>query len=264
MDISGLIDDFQLKLKHGHSSYDLLRVAAHFRRLELEQALYSHLKGMIVDGPFMGMKLLPNAHSSTLCPKLLGTYEAEVQADIIRLSNGVDSFLNIGCAEGYYTTALSLMAGIKRVSGVDINPNSLNAARAMAEINNTSNKCLFISDIQSALQALTGKLLTMIDVDGSELKVIDDLLSCISNGFSEALHILIETDFLPTGESNKLAIIKRFLANGFRLSKEISQNPTKRMSPYATTLTKSFLDLSIYGLEGRPINQSWLIFELLA
>jgi hypothetical protein len=38
---------------------------------------------------------------------MLGTYEKEIQADLMGLAAGARTFLNIGCADGYYTTGLA-------------------------------------------------------------------------------------------------------------------------------------------------------------
>ena len=248
-------------LNEGYSSYDLLRVAAHFRRSELEQDLHSRLNGLVADGPFRGMRCLPSAHASTLSPKLLGTYEREIQNDLMKLAYSIDSFLDVGCAEGYYTTGLSLVPNISKVVGVDINEHSLEAARKMAALNGAAHKCAFKANIEDALAMLTGATLIMIDVDGSEINVLDKIFQCSTENLLRRSSFLIETDYHQNGASNKQDIIDKLQRSGFELTKEIKQDPVQRISAFAAKQTHSYLDLAIYGLEGRPLSQSWLLFN---
>jgi len=147
MNINNIATGFQSLLSNGASTYDLLRIAAHFRRLELEKELYSRLNGIVADGPFKGMSYLPSAHASTLSPKLTGTYEKEIQEDLLTIANKVNSFLDIGCAEGYYTTALALIPSISYVVGVDINNESLRAAQKLADLNKVLEKCFLRQEL---------------------------------------------------------------------------------------------------------------------
>ena len=261
MDINNIASSFQSLLSNGGSTYDLLRIAAHFRRLELEKQLYSHLNGIVADGPFKGMSYLPSAHASTLSPKLTGTYEKEIQDDLLTIANSVNSFLDIGCAEGYYTTGLALMPNISYVVGVDINNESLRAAQILADLNKVSKKCFFTTRIDQAVNRLSGRSLIMIDVDGSEIDVIQNIFACVSEELLRMSYFLIETDYHSSGNSNRNEIINEFQMRGCKVLKEIKQDPSERISTVAQKYTQSFLDLAIYGMEGRPANQSWLIFK---
>jgi methylase of polypeptide subunit release factors len=87
------------------------------------------------------MSCLPSAHASALSPKLTGTYEKEIQDDLLAIANTVNSFLDIGCAEGYYATGLALIPSISCAVGVDINNESLRAAQNLADLNKVSKKC---------------------------------------------------------------------------------------------------------------------------
>ncbi len=66
----------------------------------------------VIDSPFAGMKYPSNFSSgpsrAALAQKLLGCYEKELHAAIFMLmKEKYDVFLNIGCAEGYYTVGLA-------------------------------------------------------------------------------------------------------------------------------------------------------------
>ena len=239
----------------------MLRVAAHFRRLELENNLYSNLNGVIVDGPFKGMSYLPSAHASTLTPKLLGIYEKEIQSDLLAIAKSVDSFLDVGCAEGYYTTGLALLQNIKSVVGIDIKDESLMAASHLAAVNHVNHKTYFTSTIESALKRLVGRTLMMIDVDGSEIEVIKEIFRFTPKELLVSTSFIVETDYHEDGRSNKSEILTEFHSKDFELTKEIEQDPSCRISETSRSYTQSFLDLAILGMEGRPMNQSWLILN---
>ncbi len=246
-------------ISQGCTTYDILRVAAHYRRIELETHLFNTLGGRIAEGPFKGMSYLGQAHASTLSPKLLGTYEQELQDAVMKLSKYYDHFLDIGCAEGYYTTGMALQANIRSVIGIDINPESLTAARQLAKLNNIESKCKFTEDLISAAKNLNKNSLVMIDVDGAELKAIDDLFCYSSIDTIQTCCFIIETDYNLDRSSNKDRIIETMVNKGFKLDANIKQSNEKRLSKIAEGLTRSFLDLAIYSMEGRPSDQSWLI-----
>jgi len=94
----------------------------------------------------------------------------------------------------------------------------------------------------------------MIDVDGSEIDVIRSIFTCDNEETLKQSYFFIETDYDSSGNSNRNSIIDEFGIRGFRMRKEIKQNPLERISCIAQKYTQSFLDLAIYGMEGRPAN----------
>jgi len=139
----------------------------------------------------------------------------------MKLAYSTDSFLDVGCAEGYYTTGLSLIPNISKVVGVGINENSLEAARKMATLNEVAHKCAFKTNVEVALAMLTGSTLVMIDVDGSEINVLDKIFTCSTDDLLRRSSFLIETDYHQNGASNKQDIIDKLQQSGFELAKEI-------------------------------------------
>jgi len=263
MDLNSIARAMEAMIDDGASTYDVLRLAVHFRRQEMEATLFSHLNGFVDDGPFKGMSYLPYSHGSTLLPKLLGSYEKELQEDITQIASTVENFLDIGCAEGYYTTGIALMPGIKRVYGVDINREALESASAMAGLNSVGHKCSFFENIEEALSDITGKTMILIDVDGNEVETISRLGSSMDGIILRNAKIIVETDFTSDRRkySNKAQIIEAMNKIGFIPIKEIYQDPTKRISKAARKYTESFMDLVIQGFEGRRLNQSWILFN---
>ena len=79
-----------------------------------------------MDGSFKGVMHAEKAFGSTLSPKITGTYEAELVHEIIPILPGKSCFLDIGCAEGYYTTGVAVKSDILEVIVVDIDAAALN------------------------------------------------------------------------------------------------------------------------------------------
>ena len=253
-------NDKILKLfSQGLTSRQLLVLAAHHRRLELEKNLCAKTNRTIISGIFKGVKHTGEAHGSTLCPKILGSYEKEIAQELHKICKGKDSFIDIGCAEGYYTTGVAKTTDIDTVIGIDISDPALIQARKSAAINGVIHKCQFFSEIKPATKLIKGNTLIMIDVDGSEIPVITELMSTLDTSQKRVTELLIETDFHSDGRSNENEIAGELIKYGFSITKTIEQSIHHRFSDTSRQLTTSLLDQVIYGLEGRPSNQKWLI-----
>lgn len=255
-----LVPELQRLLAAGASSHDLLVVAAHFRRMELERWLWRHLHGQIAAGPFRGLLYPQQAHGSTLAPKMLGTYEKEIQSDLMGFAADARTFLNIGCAEGYYTTGLAARADLQQVVGVDVDQRALQAAIANAQLNGVNHQCQFTADLQTAIGWLERLDLVLIDVDGAELDVLARLFAaCKEQALSKAT-LIIETDFHADQHSNRAEIIASLVEHGFQIQAERKQSIHNRFSDVPDlNLPRNFFDQCLLGLEGRPGDQSWLI-----
>ena len=258
----GTYEALQL-IRKGLSAKDLLTIAVNFRRLQLEGSLRNRFNRKIVDGPFKGCIHPGEAHGSSLCPKLIGTYEKEISQDLLDLAVGKDCFIDIGCAEGYYTTGIGSVTDIPLILGIDINEKALEQARKASALNGISSKTQFSSDLLDAARLVKGKSLVMIDVEGSEVDVIDELFSSLSSAQSALVELIVETDFYPDGSSNAEEIVRALGRRNFVVTKVIKQSIADRFSSLSESLSASYLDLFIYGLEGRPIDQRWLIAKPL-
>ena len=259
MDLNEANIQIKSLLDSGLTTRDLLRLAAHHRRIDLERDLCARTRNRIVGGFFKEVVHPGEAHASTLCPKILGTYEKEIVEDLKYLCQGKDCFVDIGCAEGYYTTGVGAATPIPLIIGVDISETAIGKAKESAKLNNIDNKCRFSTDLSSAVCMMKGKALVMIDVDSSEVPVIQQLFNLLPVTQRHDLELIIETDFNADSTCNEAEIIEELEKHQFRVIKRIHQNVANRFSLASEKLTKSFLDRVIYGLEGRPSDQKWLI-----
>lgn len=132
----------------------------------------------------------------------------------------------------------------------------------MAGLNGVGHKCNFYERLQDATSQIDGKVLILIDVDGSEIDIISRLASSMNSNILNNAKIIVETDFRSDRlKSNKLEIIEALDKIGFTPIKEVLQDPTLRISKASMKYTQSFLGLVIQGMEGRRLNQSWLLFK---
>lgn len=83
---------------------------------EAEPIIWAAASGLVMSGPFKGLQYVRQAVCSSLCPKLLGTYELELYPAIDAL---IDSrprnIIIIGAAEGYYACGLAMRLPEARV-----------------------------------------------------------------------------------------------------------------------------------------------------
>jgi 2-polyprenyl-3-methyl-5-hydroxy-6-metoxy-1,4-benzoquinol methylase len=75
---------------------------------------------VVLDGPFAGMRYVPQAAGSSLLPKLLGCYEAELHPTLTSVfSLNYRQVVDVGCAEGYYAVGLATRILEARVFAFD-------------------------------------------------------------------------------------------------------------------------------------------------
>jgi len=108
--------------------------------MEIQTELFPDLT--VINGPFKKLRY-PSAQSvgSTLLPKLLGTYESELQPTLSRmLDNRYATVVDIGCAEGYYAIGAAMRLPNARVYAFDINPKARQLCAEMARLNCVSDR----------------------------------------------------------------------------------------------------------------------------
>jgi len=132
----------------------------------------------VLCGPFQGLIYGDTSFGSTHLPKLLGTYEKELSglfaAENLRC---YDTFINLGCAEGYYTNgighALKKRAGQKmaRVTGIDLNTAALAESKRISALNGLQ------VEVSPGFDFITGsggpgRTLIICDVEGAETDLL--------------------------------------------------------------------------------------------
>jgi hypothetical protein len=159
---------------------------AKIRRLELRgreptagelfvlDALRSVSPDLVVrNGPFKGMRY-PQGKSlgSTLAPKLLGSYESELDSVMEEIcSKRYTEIIDIGCAEGYYAVGLAMRVRHATIYAFDTNEEAIAACLAMARANGVADRIVpgTFCDAE-ALKGVpfTGRALVISDCEGYE------------------------------------------------------------------------------------------------
>ena len=261
MNTQDIHDEILRMFRSGASLRKLFIVAANFRRAEIEQKLYADFDGTIQDGIFKGIKLSKCSHDSTLLPKLLGTYEVEIADHVKSLASNYSLFIDVGCADGYYTSGIAVNANIDKVVGIDISDEALDLAEESALKNKVGQKCIFEKELMNALPHITNRCFVMIDVDGDEVAVLKALASHIQEQELREIQLIVETDFGFDGRSNKEELVEEIKNLGFLIDEIIDYDAFSalRPSPITKQLYPSYLDQMICLLERGYSNQSWIV-----
>lgn len=214
---------------------------------------------LVMNGPFQGMKY-PGAIAigSSLSPKILGSYEKELQPLIEEIcSQRYTQILNIGCAEGYYAVGLALRVTTAKIFAYDANTKALDLCRQMAALNAVTDRItlghLCDADTLRSFQ-FEQRALILSDCEGYEKHLFTQEVVPL------LVHhdLLIEThDFLDIEISHSLR--RRFAAT-HRIKSIYSVDDIVKAHTY------DYKELSGYGLaarrmllaEGRPSIMEWL------
>jgi hypothetical protein len=125
--------------------YELAQIEIIKKRSNLE--ILNHTLE-VLNGPFKGMKY-PSLQSvgSTLYPKLLGSYEMEIQYQIEDIATkNYSEIIDIGCAEGYYAIGMALKCKSAKIYAFDINEKARQLCKEMAVLNNVDKRVIVKSE----------------------------------------------------------------------------------------------------------------------
>lgn len=96
----------------------------------------------VLNGPFAGMRYTEaRSAGSTLVPKILGSYERELQPLIEKsLAAGYSDVVDVGCAEGYYAVGLAMRLPSARVHAFDTDAEARRLCHALAAANGVDDR----------------------------------------------------------------------------------------------------------------------------
>jgi hypothetical protein len=213
----------------------------------------------VLNGPFKDM-IYPEMASvgSTLYPKLLGSYEYELQGIIYHcIQKNYSQIIDIGCAEGFYAVGFAMKIPNCTVYAYDIDATALMLCEKMANINGVTERVFLNSKCSSETLknfSYVGKTLILCDCEGYE----DNLFTSENINVFETHDLLIEVhDFVNEKISSNL--IKLFYkTHNIQVIKSLSDS----RKPYLINSPElDNLDLEIkYAImaESRPEEMEWL------
>ena len=132
---------------------------------------------VVLNGPFSGMKYPSlEACGSAILPKILGSYEKEIEVFINYIKNqDYKNIIDIGCAEGYYAVGLGMKLKKAQVFAFDTDERAQEECKKLAKLNNVEininsifTKALYEKYTQNK------KSLIFIDCEGYEKNLIDN------------------------------------------------------------------------------------------
>lgn len=142
-------------------------------------------------GPFVGLRY-PHAysHCSTLAPKLLGTYEAELQPTFDQLlEKDYQLIVDVGGAEGYYAIGCAMRWPSAKVIAYELQREAREAMAEMAVFNGVGDRIKI--EAECMFGDLYGKRsLVICDIEGSEADLLVNEMS--GEAFADS-DLIIET-----------------------------------------------------------------------
>ena len=226
------------------------------RKADITSIVFEATNGVVVDGPFKGMKLLQQGAWGDGHPaaKVLALYESELYPYVEdAISQSPDVVLNIGCAEGFYGIGLAIRTGVKTVL-IDPWADVLNIARANAKANSVNNVLFSTDSSIEAFRSFTNKYqkpFIVMDCEGGELGYLNlDLFPELNQSI-----ILVEShDCVTPGITDEL--ISRF-SNSHNIT-VISQGAKNPHKPEHIMKQFGDLDKMLLCCEERPSTMYWL------
>lgn len=211
-------------------------------------------------GRFAGMKYATvEATCSAVLPKLIGTYEAELDAVFEQtFAKAYEIIVDVGCAEGYYAVGLARKFPSSSVFAYDIDPHAQELCSKNAAANGVADRVQVNGGIMAEELAVL--------VDGRRCLVVCDCEGWEKNLFTaETLaafkqsDLIIEThDFIHLDLCNNLS---RLFAGTHQIERLNSIDDLQKAESYQSELV-NHLDAETkvlaYG-EGRPEIMTWIV-----
>jgi hypothetical protein len=228
-------------------------------RIAVEELPMSKDGSFIVSsGIFKGMKWPRRTLvGSEFAPKILGTYELEIQDLFRELVNDVQitSFVDIGAAEGYYAVGAAMIRPQLPVFAYEIQEQAHNGIRSLAESNGVSKLLTVLPTFcvqQVDISKIGSKPLVLVDIEGAEVELIDQSFQKL---FTKATLLIEVHDFIVPGTGELLRKRLRSTHN----VKKISYNFRTRF-PLRRHSKLSKLDWSMAADEKRPLKLNYWFY----
>lgn len=208
---------------------------------------------IIAGGPFRGMKYISNAIGSEFLPKLVGSYECELNPFFSEvLATRYNVVIDIGCAEGYYAVGLALRIPQAHVFAFDTDDNAQHLCKDLARLNDVQTRVTIGGFCSSSTldNTISGRTLVICDCEGYELELMDP----IKSPSLKQVDMIIELhDFIDPAISS--TIVSRFQdTHSLTLVGSVKDRSTSDF-PILSVLSKNLQKIAID--ENRPGVMQW-------
>ncbi|MEP6757144.1 MAG: glycosyltransferase, partial [Chthonomonadales bacterium] len=171
----------------------------------LKTAIYGPFHHHVLSGPFNGMRYVDYSVGSSLYPKLLGTYEKELQQwlEAQRTNSNLNTIVNIGSGEGYYAVGAAMWLPGAKAFAFDTNALAQSTCLQLAHLNGVVERLYMYGEASGALvnPLLTETSLLIVDIEGAEY----DLISSLDQDRLKSTRLMIELhDFVSMEETDRL------------------------------------------------------------
>lgn len=234
-----------------------LQQIADARRRELLPYIFEKTGGLVQIGPFQGLAIVPKTMwgDGDTAAKLLGQYENELH-DFVEhaVATDPDLILNIGCAEGYYSTGLARRLPAVPVIAVDMDARSAPIVNDNAMANQLSNVTVITQQVDHAwLQQNTDRAqrpFLVFDCEGAELDLLDPA----------AVPALHKATMLVECHDCIIPNLTKTLQQRFEHTHEVRAVDQTYKDSYQFDFLRPLSDCDKWCLvhEGRPSTMTWL------
>lgn len=163
----------------------------------------------VISGPFKGMKYISVSTGSKLYPKILGSYEKELEEIVQKLiDREYLKMINVGAAEGYFSVGFAMKNTNITVVAYEMENKGRENIKALAALNDVSDKIEIRGEctVAELNKTVTPGVLIVMDVEGAEDFLLDPQ-TCPS---------LLEADVLLEVHDNKVPGVESRIRDRFR------------------------------------------------
>lgn len=140
----------------------------------LEQRFISQHGATVHAGPFQGLRYIERSAGSSLLPKLIGSYEQELNEELENvLKTPYDTIIDVGCAEGYFAVGCAWRVPSAQVFAYDTNPGAQTLCQELATLNNVKVNLGRRCTPAVLNERIKGATLVICDCEGYEFELLD-------------------------------------------------------------------------------------------
>lgn len=235
---------------------NLLRHMARWR-VSLLGNTFARKHGLtIYAGPFKGMEYLDHSTEGCLLPRLLGCYEAELHNDLRAfVTEGIDTIVDIGCAEGYYAVGLARLMPSARVHAYDTDPAARKSCLGLAVKNGVQDRIVLGETFTGDLfeKFADRRTLVMIDTEGFE----EELMRPDRWPALKRLNIIMETH--PEAHSDIVATMRERFSASHDITIRMTGPRAVELPPWL--LRQNHLDQLLAIWEFRTTPTPWFVMR---